>query len=282
MKPYYQEAGITIYHGDAREVLPTLEPVDLTVTSPPYDNLRQYGGHGFEFQPIAEGLYKATKTGGVLVWVVGDQTIDGSETGSSFRQCLAFKDIGFRIHDTMIYQKDGLSFPETNRYYPSFEYMFILTKGAPLTVHLLADRKNTTAHTLKRSTQREADGSIRRHHGFGQHVSPALSVRKNIWSYGVGFMKSAKDAYIFKHPAIFPEALASDHIQSWSNPGDTVLDPFMGSGTTLRAAKDLNRKAIGIEIEEKYCEIAAKRMSQSVLDFGSKPVKSEQTQLIIK
>jgi len=262
---------VTIYHGDCREILPQLGSVDLTVTSPPYDGLRTYGGSTWDFEATALGLWNATKPGGVVVWVVGDQTVDGSESGTSFAQALYFKNqVGFRLHDTMIYEKAGIAFPETTRYYPVFEYMFVLSRGAPTTVNLLRDRSNTQAGNKKSiaSSGRQPDGTMRAQHGSGTHVTPEFSVRPNIWRYSPGFMKSAKERYIFEHPAIFPEDLARDHILSWSSEGQTVLDPFSGSGTTLRAAKDLGRKAIGIEIEEHYCEIAVKRLRQEVL-FGA-------------
>ena len=100
---------IKFIHGDCLEIMPTLadKSVDLTVTSPPYDNLRTYNGNSqFDFEGIAKELFRVTKDGGVVVWVVGDANINGSETGTSFRQALYFKEIGFNLHDTMIYQKD--------------------------------------------------------------------------------------------------------------------------------------------------------------------------------
>lgn len=272
MKPYYQDKHCTIYHGDSALILPHITHVDLTVTSPPYDGLRAYGGKGWDFEAITLGLWNVTKAGGVVVWVVGDQTVEGSETGTSFRQALHFKDaLGFRLHDTMIYEKAGVTYPETTRYYPCFEYMFVFSKGAPATFAPLRDKVNSWAGQLQSPSrsQRKVDGQREISHGAGEHRIHAKGIRSNLWRYSPGFMKSAKEKYIFEHPAIFPEELAKDHILSWSAVGQTVLDPFAGSGTTLRAAKDLNRKAIGIEVEERYCEIAAKRLRQEVFDFGS-------------
>ena len=238
--------------------------IDLTVTSPPYDNLRTYGGHSWNFEALAEQLFRVTKPGGVIVWVVNDATVDGSETGTSFRQALHFMQIGFRLHDTMIYAKNAVSFPESNRYYPSFEYMFVISKGAPKTANLIADRQNTQAglHRVSRM-ERQPDGEIRRPNR--QHVTGQIGVRWNIWTYEIGYMKATTDAGAFNHPAIFPEALARDHILSWSNEGDLVLDPFSGSGTTAKMAKLMGRRYIGIEINAEYCEIAAERLRQGVL-----------------
>lgn len=269
MKPYYEDKHCTIYHGDSAEILASISNVDLVVTSPPYDGLRTYGGHSWDFERIALGLWNSVSDGACVVWIVGDQTVKGSETGTSFRQCLYFKDtIGFRLHDTMIYKKDACPFPETTRYYPLFEYMFVFSKGAPANVNLIRDKRNANFGQVLSGNQRNKNGDLKEKHGKGTHVVPELSVRGNVWEYSPGFGRSAADKIAHEHPAIFPDALARDHILSWSNPDALILDPFMGSGTTLRAAKDLGRKAIGIEIEEKYCEIAAKRMAQEVFDFG--------------
>lgn len=271
MKPYYQDHSCTIYHGDNSEILSGMDQVDLTVTSPPYDDLRTYGGHSWSFETVASRLWGVTKNGGIVVWIVGDQTVDGSETGNSFRQALYFKDtLSFRLHDTMIYKKTGCPFPETARYYPSFEYMFVFSKGSPVTTHLIADKINAYAGygVARETSDRQKDGRITENSAFRiakNRKVKAMGVRENIWTYSNGRGHSAPDAISHEHPAIFPQKLAADHIRSWSNPGDTILDPFMGSGTTLRAAKDLGRKAIGIEIEEKYCEIAVKRLRQEVL-----------------
>jgi site-specific DNA-methyltransferase (adenine-specific) len=165
---------------------------------------------------VAQQLWRVIKPGGVVVWVVNDETIDGSETGESFRQALWFKDIGFRLHDTMIYRKKGTIFPESNRYYPAFEYMFILSRGKPVTTNLIADIPNAWAGAPKKSSQeRQPDGTIRR--PKREFTVKKNSVRQNVWDIDAGKHKSTKDAYAFEHPAIFPEALARDHILSWSN-----------------------------------------------------------------
>ena len=270
MTPYFQQDGITLYHGDnvhtMRQVIPD-QSIDLVVTSPPYDDLRTYGGHSWNFELLAAELWRAIKPGGVVVWIVNDATVDGSETGTSFRQALHFKSIGFRLHDTMIYQRNGLTFPETNRYYPAFEFMFVLSKEQPQTVNLIADKANKCAgQSLASDTQRNPDGTLSRTSGAKKgSIVKEFSVRGNVWLFDVGYMKASKDRSAFEHPATFPESLARDHILSWSNEGDTVFDPFSGSGTTLKMARLMGRQGIGIEIHERYCEIAANRLRQKVL-----------------
>ena len=254
-----------IYNMDCVAGMKLLEDcsIDLTVTSPPYDNLRMYKGYAFDFEAVAAELFRVTKDGGALVWVVNDATIKGSETGTSFRQALHFKEIGWKLHDSMIYAKDSCPYPETTRYYPGFEYMFVLVKGKIKTVHLIADKPNKTSGDKVSGTERKTDGTIRRMSAVvkntGRKVKP-YGVRSNIWHYGMGFMKSTTDKIAYKHPAIFPEKLARDHIISWSNPGDVVLDPFMGSGTVAKMARLTGRDFIGFEISKEYCDIAEERL----------------------
>jgi len=252
-----------IIQGDCLEVMKDMSDniVDLVVTSPPYDNLRDYQGYTFNFKEIAKELFRVIKDGGVVVWIVGDATIKGSETGTSFKQALYFKEIGFNLHDTMIYQKSGLTFPEVNRYYPCFEYMFILSNGKPKTVNLIADKINKNPGGSG-GTFRQVNGDLTK--GYG-HKIKNVGIRFNIWLYDTGYGKSTTDKMAFEHPATFPEKLASDHIKSWSNKGDLVLDPMNGSGTTTKMAKQLNRKYIGIDISEKYCKIARQRLRQEIL-----------------
>ncbi|KKK53019.1 hypothetical protein LCGC14_3098990 [marine sediment metagenome] len=262
MKTYYQDEWVTIYHGDCREIMPQLPKVDLIVTSPPYDNLREYGRHAFSFDGLPILLYRVLTDGACCVWVVGDQVIDGSETGSSFRQALTFLDCGFRIHDTMIFQKNNTSLPDNIRYGQEFEYMFVFSKGLPKTFNPIQDRKRRWFGSSKYTKKRKVSGEMVL---STRDPNRQSNKRGNIWLYDVGYNKGASDNRAFQHPATFPEKLANDHIMSWSNPGDVILDPFLGSGTTAYCAKKLNRKCIGIEIEEKYCEIAAKRCSQGVM-----------------
>ena len=253
--------------------------INLVVTSPPYDDIRnydnklydsdtkeelleKYNGYSFDFESLAKELYRIVKPGGTIAWVVGDGTDkNGSETGTSFRQALYFKQLGFNIHDTMIYEKNGCSFPSKNRYYQVFEYMFILTKGRPTTANLLKDRKNNWAGVGNwgKKTSRGKDDELIETKG---HITPEYGARFNIWRYNTGAGFSTKDEEAFEHPAIFPEKLAEDHILSWSNPGDVVLDPFMGSGTTGKMSAIHGRKWIGMEWNEKYAEIAKDRISK--------------------
>lgn len=245
--------------------------IDLTVTSPPYDNLRTYnddidktwGEH--IWKPIIKELHRATKEGGVVVWVVGDATINGSETGTSFRQALWAMECGFNLHDTMIYEKSGCPFPEQNRYYPIFEYMFVFSKGKPKTSNLIKDRKNNYAgdKIARKNHARQSDGTLKENSAYKNDKNRTLEeigVRYNIWRYITGSGNSTQDEIAFKHPAIFPEQLVADHIISWSNEGDLVYDPFMGSGTTAKMAHEWKRKWIGSEISKEYVDLAYKRL----------------------
>ena len=240
------------------------DSIDLTVTSPPYDNIRDYKGYCFEkedFVNIVKELYRVTKNGGVVVWVVGDSTIKGSESGTSFRQALGFMDGGFKLHDTMIYEKNTSSFPARRtgkRYTQIFEYMFVFCKGKIKTGNLICDKPNKWAgHTnWGKNTQRGKDGELKKTKDI--KPVPDFSPRNNIWKYNVGKGFNSKDKESHKHPAIFPEKLAEDHILTWSNKDDVVLDPFMGSGTTCKMAKKNGRKYIGIDISKEYCELAEK------------------------
>ena len=254
-----------IYNMDCLEGMRQMESesVDLTVTSPPYDNLRTYNGYCFDFENIARELYRVTKQGGVVVWVVGDATIDGDETGTSFRQALFFKEIGFKLHDTMIYAKTSVTnySPSMKRYKQSFEYMFVLAKESPKTFNPIQDKpvlKQVKMHDG--ASGRDKNGKLKKNDNYevGEY-----QVRFNVWPFNVGYNCTTHDDIAFKHPAMFPEALARDHIRSWSNEGDIVLDPFMGSGTTAKVARALGRHYIGFEISAEYCDIIRKRLEQT-------------------
>lgn len=229
------------------------ESINLTVTSPPYDNLRQYNGYSFDFENVAKELYRVTKQGGVVVWVVGDATIKGSETGTSFRQALYFMECGFKLHDTMIYIKNGgINRGSLKAYQQKFEYMFVFAKGEIRCVNLIRDRKNKYVEDRIKQV-RQKNGTYKPHH----FKTSEYGVRYNYWIYDTG----KHNGEVFNHPAQFPTQLAIDHIKSWSNPNDTILDPFMGSGTTAVAALQLNRKYIGFEISQEYVDIANERIA---------------------
>jgi DNA modification methylase len=230
--------------------------IDLTVTSPPYDNLREYKGYVFDFESVAKELYRVTKPGGVVVWVVGDATINGSETGTSFKQALYFKEIGFNLHDTMIYAKENPPPLNHNRYEQSFEYMFVFSKGRPKAVNILTE-KSLCAGKVNTGTMRNGvRDELSSKHGAGK---PCLETRikRNIFYYGVGTERDNGGV----HPAIFPEKLAQDHIATWSNKNDLIYDPFMGSGTTAKMAHLLGRRWIGSEISAEYCDIIQERLA---------------------
>ena len=233
------------------------ESIDMVLTSPPYDDLRSYKGYSFDFENIAKELYRVIKPGGVVVWVVGDATVKGSETGTSFRQALFFKEIGFNIHDTMIYCKKNPTPQKSNRYQSCFEYMFVFSKGKPKTFNpIMTDKKYMENRPAKQYNKKQDGSQIIREY----KATSSKKIISNIWEYSVGLNNSTRDKVAFSHPAIFPEKLAEDHILSWSNPGDIILDPFMGSGTTAKMALLHNRYYIGYEISSEYCEISTERL----------------------
>ena len=248
-----------VYCGDCAEVMKQIDDnsVDLTVTSPPYDNLRTYNGYVFNFEAIAQQLWRVTKPGGVVVWVVGDETVDGSETCTSDIQKLYFRSLGFNV-ETMIYEIAGTGAKGSNYFYwQSFEYMFVFCKGQPKTSNRIADVKNSVAGKMRGFSPKSAHLGTRVDRPLV--VSPEFSVRPNIWRYGVGQNDNTP------HPAPFPKSIARDHIISWSNPGDLVLDPMCGSGTTLKMAVEQGRDYIGIDISEEYCELSRQRVAGSRL-----------------
>jgi DNA modification methylase len=257
---YHETEYGTLYCGDSLDVLKSMadESVDCCITSPPYDNLRDYKGYSFDFEGIANQLYRVIKQGGVIVWIVGDATINGSETGTSFRQALYFKEIGFNLHDTMIYMKNNPVPQSGKRYNQCFEYMFVLSKGTPNTFNPIMEE--TKYKGVANAGNRGKDGSLH----YRKIERKNEKKVGNIFAYSVGGGISTKDKIAFQHPAIFPEKLAIDHILSWTNEGDTVLDCFFGSGTTGKCAAIHNRRYIGIEISEEYCEIAIERINHSL------------------
>ena len=250
--------NIDIYNEDCRDTMQRMIKeeikVDLVITSPPYDSLRNYNNSStwnFEiFKEIAQLLYDITADGGIVVWIVGDATINGSETGTSFRQALYFMECGFKLHDTMLFEKNSSSFPAKrtgNRYTQIFEYMFVFSKGKPKTAHLICDKENKWKNFTNwgKNTNYNKDGELILTNNI--KPVPEFSPRNNIWKYTVGFNINEG-----KHPAVFPYQLAEDHLKTWSNEGDLVFDPFTGSGTTASAALCNNRRFIGCEIDKTY------------------------------
>lgn len=231
--------------------------IDLIITSPPYDFQRDYNGYDFNFNKIAKELFRVTSIGGTLVWIVNDQTINGSETGSSFKQVLEFMNLGYRLYDTMFWEKESFSAPGGSvRYYNVVEYMFILTKGKPKTFNMIKDKVNIYSGRKIHGTERQPNGTTKPCSGNGKTIAK-YGGRYNIW-------KINSDRSNLGHPAPFPERLVNDHLLSWSNEGDLIYDPFMGSGTTAKVANRLNRNFIGSEISPEYVEIANKRLENSL------------------
>ena len=257
-----KEIDIKLIQGDCLEKMKDIPDgsIDLTLTSPPYDNLRTYNGNieqwnEQKWKDIIKDLFRVTKQGGVVVWVVGDATIKGSETGTSFRQALYFKEIGFNLHDTMIYRKINYIPLTHNRYEQGFEYMFVLSKGKPKTFNpIKVDCKTKGLDTKRRTFYQKADGVLEK--GHKNETVKDTKQKDNVWDIPTYSGR-------YGHPAIFPEKLAEDHILSWSNERDTVLDPMMGSGTTGKMAKELNRNFIGIELNLEYFQIAKERINNT-------------------
>jgi DNA modification methylase len=234
--------------------------VDLTVTSPPYDSIRKYNGYSFNFEPIARELYRVTKKGGIVVWVVGDQTKNGDESGTSFKQALYFKEIGFKLYDTMIYAKNN-PLPKTHRRYEqAFEYMFVFSKGVPETFNPILEPCKYAGNIQSGAARHNNSGKLEIKHGAGKPYKD-FKIKYNIWNYTIGAGHSTKYKDAYKHPATFPDQLAHDHISSWSNEGDLVYDPFAGSGTVPAIAISLNRLFVASEISEDYCDIIRRRIS---------------------
>lgn len=245
-----------IYNMDCVDGMKLLDScsIDLTVTSPPYNNLRTYNGFSWDFEETAKELYRITKNGGIIVWVVGDSTVKGSESGTSFRQALFFMNIGFNLHDTMIYRKRNYVPLTHNRYEQEFEYMFVFSKGRPKTFNPIKIPCKNAGKQTNGSTFYQTNHQNLPTKGHSTVKVSSEKIKGNVWDLST-------NSGIKGHPAQFPEQLAEDHILSWSNCGDIVFDPFMGSGTTAKMAKLNNRNFIGFECSEEYCKIANDRIN---------------------
>lgn len=261
---------LAILHGDSAERMRTLAngSVQLVVTSPPYDQLRAYGGHSWDFAATAKELYRVLCDGGVVCWNVGDSVVDGSETLTAFRQALFFKDVcGFCVHDTMIYEKTNFGQPSHNRYHQLFEYVFVLSKGKPRVFNPIKDKPNAWAGTgtFGKNTLRESNGEMGTR---PRNIISEWGMRGNVWR---GNTRGQEDiCQSNQHPAMMPKWLARDLILSWSNPSDIVLDPMAGGFTTCIAALELGRRTIGIEIHEPYVELAREACANVTPSFEFK------------
>jgi len=247
-----------IYNEDALETMSRMcdNSIDMVLTSPPYDDIRNYDGYTFDFENIVKELYRVIKVGGVVIWVVGDKTNKGSETGTSFQQALYFKECGFNINDTMIYYKNNPMPTQGKRYHQHFEYMFCFSKKSPSTFNAIMEEcKYTGVANMK---NRGKDGSLE----YKKIERTSKKKVGNVFSYSVGGGISTKDKVAYEHPAIFPEKLAHDQIITWSNENDIVYDPFMGSGTTAKMCILNNRNYIGSEISEKYINVINERLGE--------------------
>lgn len=231
--------------------------VDLILTSPPYDNLRDYKGFNFPFKHIARQLYRVTKEGGILIWIVSDQTINGSESGTSFRQALFFIECGFRLHDTMIFEKINFIPLTHNRYEQCFEYMFVFSKGKPKTFNPIMDKSKTFGSITKTDSKKtDSSGNYGMRKRKHKYITNEFKIKSNIFKYATGNKESNF------HIAPFPEALAAEQINSWSNIGEIIYDPFAGSGTSLKMAHIYKRNWIGSEMSAEYCKGIEKRMQK--------------------
>jgi site-specific DNA-methyltransferase (adenine-specific) len=247
-----------LYLADCRDVLPTLSGINGAITSPPYENLRAYGSAPpcDTFAVIRE-IAAVLGMGGVCMWNVADQVVNGGESGTSFKQALHAMDCGLRLHDTMIYCKEGVTFPDSNRYHPAFEYMFVFSKGVPRHFNGIADWRNKWGGSPMHGTDRQPSGDVTPINGIGRPVL-SYGLRRNWWPLANAYTGETKG-----HPAPMPYEMAAGHVLTWTAPGDTVLDPFMGSGTTGIACARLGRRFVGIEIEPRYFDLACRRIERA-------------------
>jgi len=234
---------------------------DLTITSCPYDDLRNYDGKiqfdESKWRELIPLLYDITNDGGVVVWIVNDMVKNGSKTGTSFKQALAFMDAGFNLNDTMIWSKlNPMPQVKQPRYNQCFEYMFVFSKGKPKTFNPIMVPCKCAGQNYDSTCKRMGGENGRTEKHF---IINKEKVKSNIWECAVAQNKTV-------HTAVFPLQLIIDHIKSWTNEGDTVLDPFVGSGTSGIAALQLNRNFIGIDIVPEYCKLTEEQILNEITD----------------
>jgi len=260
-----QLAANKIFCGEAAEVMRSFpdESIDMVFTSPPYGTVRSYNGYKFNFQEIAIELTRILKPGGVIAWNEADTIVNGSKTLTPSKHALYFsEECGLKVHDEMIYEKNSCSFPAKRnglRYSNVYEEVFILSKGKPKSVNLICDKRNRCygEKGFGMASQRRKNGDLVK---YERKPTPKFSPRDNIWRVFTGKGYSSKDSNASKHPAISPDLLVLDHIRTWSNEGDIILDPMAGSGTTCVMAKALKRQYVGIEISDEYCQLINERL----------------------
>ena len=281
----------SIVLGDCVEGMRSLPPdlVPCTVASPPYGALRHYhGNHQFDFEAAAAELWRITRPGGVVCWVVREEVVDGSESGEASEQRLFFRDLGFRLHQTIVMERYGSRARSPGRYGESLEYAFILAKGKPATVRLLRDRRNKTAGKLVTATHRYPDGSYR----VQRYEVDEWGYRKAVWYFAQG-MHVATDPVARLHQAPMPEAMAEDLILSYSREGDLIFDPFAGVATTAKMALLNHRNYFGYEINAIYHARGEERLRAARMEYLSRalresapppkvPPPRQQTQRLLK
>ena len=261
MKAYHRSDEYSIYNANCLDYLQTLpnNSIKFIITSPPYDDLRNYNGYSFEFEKIALELARTLQEGGVIIWNVADATVKGSETGTSMRQALFFIDCGLRLHDTMIYEKQNPmpASKSSKRYHQAWEYIFCFSKGTPETFNpFMIPAKY--GHVEANMKHRGKDGNLE----YTKTKRNSHTKVRNIFTYTIGGGHSTSDKEAHGHPALMPEKLAEDQILTWTNPGDTVFDPFSGAGTSGKMAVKNRRKYIGTELSKDYCDLAKLRIDK--------------------
>lgn len=252
-----------IITGDCAAVLPTLdEPPALVVSSPPYGKLRDYGGHEFDTEGVIAAVAAAVPEGGIVVWNVRELVMpDGFLRCLDAEHAAMFEAHGVHLREKLVWEKPSSGVGRfLGRHGISHEYILVMTRGKPSRrPTVLRDRPNKTAGEIYTKWRAGEEGWKRTD---GRVTVPSHGYRRTVWSCSVGKHHSATDfGRAHEHPAIFPLQLIRDLIKTYSSPGDLVLDPMCGSGTTVKAAVLEGRRAVGIEIHPPYAELARERMA---------------------